>query len=460
MFQTFYQHCKRKDYWQTGERIILAISGGVDSMVLLDLMEKVARLDHVQLAVVHINHCLRKESEEEAAYIETYCRQKQIPYFYKEWQEPTKQINTEAKAREFRYAFFAEVMDTFEATILMTAHHGDDQAETVLMKLLRGSSFSSLAGIKEIRPFARGHLVRPFLIFSKEKLETFAKKEKIVYFEDSTNNSEDYLRNRLRHQVMPLLKEENPQVVQHIQDISEQIQLAEVCLEELLQPKYRQWVTPIKTGWQLIVTELTKESQSVQTFFLNYFFQQTLLPLGVQLNKAQIKQMLASITSETPQQEITLAKGWRFLKEYQLIYVIKTPAVELTTVTQLGVGEQVFLSEGEWLALETTTAPVQPPESTAGWQQETIDLAETLCLPLTIRHRQAGDRISLTETLTKRVSRMFIDQKIPNSQRDQAWLILTNDEKILWIPKYANSYLSIPKETDKILYRLIYKTIH
>lgn len=79
-------------------------------------------------------------------------------------------------------------------------------------------------------------------------------------------------------------------------------------------------------------------------------------------------------------------------------------------------------------------------------------------LPLTVRHRQAGDRISLTEVLTKRVNRMFIDKKIPNTQRDQSWLILTKDKKVLWIPKIANSYLSIPKETDKILYRLIYKT--
>lgn len=460
MFQKFYQYSHQKGYWQADARVLVAVSGGVDSMVLLDLMQKAAKKDSIQLAVAHVNHGLRKESDQEAAYLESYCNQRQLPFFYKKWNETNKQVNTEARARQFRYAFFEEIMTTFEYSILMTAHHGDDQAETFLMKVLRGSSFQALAGIRSIRPLTTGRVVRPFLIFSKEELETFAKKAKIVYFEDATNFSNDYLRNRLRHQVVPQLKQENVKVLQHIQAISEQVQLVESGLEQLLLPKYTQWVAPTKGGWTVALTELATETESVQTLFLHYFFQQTLLPKGVQINKSQVNQILASINSNLPQQEISLEKGWFFLKEYQCASVVTSTNMEVEAVFQLSVGEQVFLSEGEWLALESFSQPIKQPAIIAGWQQETLDVTDTIQLPLTIRHRQRGDRISLTDTLTKRVNRMFIDQKIPNSQRDQAWLVVTKDEKVIWIPKFANSYLSIPKETDKILYRLIYKTNH
>lgn len=458
MFQKFYQHNRQKKYWQTNEKIVLAISGGLDSMVLLDVMQKTALKESIQLAVAHINHGLREESAQEAAYIENYCRQNQIPYFYQKWSESNKQVNTEARARQFRYAFFEEVMTKYGYSILMTAHHKDDQAETFLMKLVRGSSFRSLAGIRDTRPFATGRLVRPFLIFSKEELETFAKKEKIVYFEDETNFSDRHLRNRLRHQVLPVLKKENAQVLQHIQGISEQVQMAEECLEELLQPKYNQWVNQTKFGWRLTLTGLTVEPLSVQNFFLHYFFQRTLLPKGIQINKAQIEQIISILGKDTPQQKISLENGWQFVKEYQVAYIISVEKPEVEKIIQLAVGEQIFLSSEEWLALEPVTNPVKQPTITKKWQQETISLTEKIQLPLTVRHRQAGDRISLTEVLTKRVNRMFIDKKIPNTQRDQSWLILTKDKKVLWIPKIANSYLSIPKETDKILYRLIYKT--
>ena len=107
-------------------------------------------------------------------------------------------------------------MEIEGAAVLMTAHHLDDQAETILMKLIRGTNFSHSAGIKERRPFATGELIRPLLIYPKEELYQFAQRQAFVYFEDETNQTNEYLRNRLRNQVLPLLKQENPQFLDQI----------------------------------------------------------------------------------------------------------------------------------------------------------------------------------------------------------------------------------------------------
>ncbi|MFD1901688.1 tRNA lysidine(34) synthetase TilS [Enterococcus termitis] len=101
--------------------------------------------------------------------------------------------------------------------------------------------------------------------------------------------------------------------------------------------------------------------------------------------------------------------------------------------------------------------PIEQPETIKNWQKSSLLINSNTPLPLMIRHRQNGDRIALTPVLTKRLNRLFIDQKTPNSIREKTWVILSDDKEIIWVPDFANSHLSIPKETDKILYRLLYK---
>lgn len=457
MFQTFYDHCKRNDYWLPNQKILLAISGGVDSMVLLELMRTAAKKDQLTLVVVHIDHQLRTESAAEASYLKNYCEKLEIPYYSKVWGEADKSQNTEARARRFRYDFFSEIMAQDGISVLMTAHHSDDQAETILMKLTRGSVLSNLVGIRKKQSFGTGELIRPFLIFSKEEVRQFAEKTGIVYFEDHTNQSDAYMRNRLRHQVIPVLKKENPKFLEHMASFSEQVTLADELIQTVIEPKYDRWVEKTTDGWVIQLSELKREKRSIQTFFLIDLFQRTIIPEGVAISQLQIKQLINMFDQSAPQLSMDIAQGWQVVKEYNKFHLTKKESTYEGETTYLDVNQHVFLSENEWLALEKVEETLELPETVKGWTEYSLLISGQIPLPLTIRHRQNGDRISLTSSLTKRLNRFFIDRKIPNSSREKAWVVLSAEGEIIWVPKFVNSYLSIPKETDKILYRLLYK---
>jgi tRNA(Ile)-lysidine synthetase-like protein len=458
MFQEFYRHGKQNNYWQPKQKILVAVSGGVDSMVLLKLLQKAAAKDHFSLAVAHVDHQLRPASKQEAAYLKTYCCERQLTFYSQKWLARDKQKNTEARARAFRYEFFSKIMANENYTAVMTAHHQDDQAETILMKLTRGSALTNLAGIRDKQAFNNGHLIRPLLAFPKAKLLAYAQKTKLIYFEDETNQSNDYTRNRLRHQVVPVLKKENPQFLQHMSEFSTQVELAEELIYSVIAPKYTRWVQSNEAGWQFSLAELKHEKISVQTFFLMYLLQQTLVPKGVSVKQYHMHQLLAMINQSTPQMILDIGLGWQALKVYDQIYLQKEQPHEKQQSFILHLNEPLFLSENEWLALEIVTEPLKQPQSLKDWQTYSLPITSQMKLPFLIRHRLNGDKIALRPNLTKKVSRLFIDNKIPNNQREQAWLIWSADKELIWIPNFANSYLSIPKETDKIHYRLLYKT--
>ena len=135
--QSFIRHGNEQRFWQKESRILAAVSGGVDSMVLLHLLLQAQRQIGFSLGVVHINHQLREESAEEAAYLRSYCEKKNLPLYVSVWEDPAKTA-IETAARNFRYQAFTRVMEEEQYDTLMTAHHGDDQIETVLMKIIRG----------------------------------------------------------------------------------------------------------------------------------------------------------------------------------------------------------------------------------------------------------------------------------------------------------------------------------
>ncbi|MHC5228877.1 tRNA lysidine(34) synthetase TilS [Enterococcus sp. LJL99] len=461
MFKKFLAHGRKNHFWSRDSRILLAISGGVDSMVLLNFMEQIAKQEQVTIGVAHVNHQLRPESINEAAYIKEYCRRKQLPYYEIKWTAQSKKSNIEARARAFRYEFFEEIMTKNNYDSLMTAHHSDDQAETVLMKLTRGSALLNLVGIRPVRSFGKGKLIRPFLIFPKDELEKLANALGIVYFEDSTNQTNAYFRNRMRHQVIPVLKKENANFLSHIKQFTEQIALANEVIQSVVEPKYEQWVVQNSRSWQIDLNELKKENRSIQVFFFNFFFQKTLIDKGVEINQTHVEQILQILNQDSPQKTINLGKDWLFEKRYNqaVIHQKKKQAIDLANVTyQVNLSEGIFLSETEWLGLEEATKELVLPREIVDWHEEILLIKQQTPLPLAIRHRQNGDRLKLSESLTKKVNRLFIDLKIPNESRETAWVILSAEQEVIWLPTFGNSYLSIPKETDKMFYRIRYRT--
>ncbi|MDR2977607.1 MAG: tRNA lysidine(34) synthetase TilS [Streptococcaceae bacterium] len=212
----FLKVCHKKHFFDDHSRVLVALSGGQDSMTLFnwlyDLQEKLG----IVVAVAHVNHKVRIESDAEEQFLRKKMEKLDIPFFTATF---TGKFS-EAAARKFRYQFFSKVMNESNYSALVTAHHLDDQAETVFMRLLTGRRLRFLTGIQERQSFANGELIRPLLSFHKEELDA------AIYFEDFTNHENEHLRNRVRNLYLPELSQENPQFCISLADLSNEISRA------------------------------------------------------------------------------------------------------------------------------------------------------------------------------------------------------------------------------------------
>jgi len=183
--------------------VVVGVSSGPDSMCLLNLLEQKTN----KLVVCHINHNVRKESTTEEEYLKDYCQKHNLIFESMKITE-YKETNFENEARKKRYNFYEKILFKYHSTKLFLAHHGDDQIETILMKIVRGSNLEGYAGIKEISKVKNYQIIRPLLKVTKEDIINYNKSHNITYFIDSSNTNTDYTRNRYRQKILPLLKEE------------------------------------------------------------------------------------------------------------------------------------------------------------------------------------------------------------------------------------------------------------
>ncbi|MBO0409768.1 tRNA lysidine(34) synthetase TilS [Enterococcus hulanensis] len=425
----------------TGQKILLAVSTGVDSMVLLHLLEQ----QNVKIGVVHVNHQLRPESKAEADFLRDYCEKQRLPLYMKVWERPAEK-NIEAEARRVRYNFFEKIMEQEKYDLLLTAHHSDDQLETLLMRLTRGGSLAGHSGIARQQDFGPGILLRPLLSFSKEEIYSYAKKEQLTYFEDATNDSQDYFRNRIRKNIVPELKKENPQILTHAQQFHQQLTWANQLIEQALKENLRN-IEFDGQRWSFLRENLPNET-GARYYFLSAFFQQIEEQTRLIVSQRQLFSLLDQIERPVTQWSVDLGDGWQFTRRYQQ-FCLEKKGIISDGIFSLNENEQIKLPDGETIALRKS-------DTASETDAYHVLLPAAVKLPLTIRRRHAGDRIRLSETLFKRINRYFIDKKIPNEQRDQAWVVEDSMGEIVALLPFVNSYLSITTETDRIHYILDY----
>lgn len=455
----FLSECYKQTFWKKNDRLLLAVSTGVDSMVLLDLIMKLPLKVKPWFAVAHVNHQLRNESQNEAAFLEAFCLDNGIPYFSTKWEKSEQpKTGTEAAARTFRYEFFKKIMAEEKISHLVTAHHGDDQAETILMRLVRGGHLESIAGIQTDREFYHKQLVRPLLAFTKGQLLEYSKNHQVFYFEDKTNLDDGYTRNRYRNHILPLLKKENPQVIQHFNDFSNDLQEILEIAQLQIMTSYQKVVKQESKGtWKLTISDFQQYPSSLRKQILNHFLQELLKQTTFSYQRNHLAKILELIESQQPNGELHFSNQWYGIKSYDSFYVTNEKIISKSSFysTELPLNSWVDLPNGERVGFFKTTDYKEKETP----NQLVIYLnPASLELPLTIRNRLPGDKMSLKGKSRghKKLKDILIDQKIPLEQRNQAYLIADNQKKIIWLIEYKESQLSIAKETDKIQYILVY----
>lgn len=424
--QTVEQVVRQLGGFEPSDTVVVAVSTGVDSMVLLTLLQRLPVAHRPKLIIAHVDHQLRQQSQVERQFITMYCQQHGLPLEVTAWplaMHPATGI--EAAARDFRYAFFEQVMKKTHATTLVTAHHANDQAETILMKLIRGGDLAQLLGIRSEQSFGPGRLVRPLLRIDKATLLAYAQANHLIWYEDETNQTDEVLRNRIRHQVLPELQRENPALLAHVQSYADQLsQLLTIGHERVSQLLNQVLINPM-TGRLSVFLTLTNNQQSA---LLTAWFKQR----GLVVTAAYVKMAQQLLTNSVkPQGEVDLHSGIKLIKRYQTFSLLEATKLAENSQSE----RRIVLVFNQWVQF-TPQMALKLSHRHFESEQSAIEMALALQpddFPLVVRPARLHDQIRLTSGGHKTVRRILIDRKLTVEERQHQWVVTTAGEEVLWL---------------------------
>ena len=297
------------------EYIVIGVSTGPDSMALLNLLMK--NIDK-KIVCAHINHSVRKESNEEAKYLENYCKDHNLIFEYYKI-DSYEQNNFENEARTKRYAFYEETLKKYHSHTLFLAHHGDDLIETVLMKIIRGSNLEGYAGIKTYSNLSNYRIIRPLLSITKEDIIKYNTINNIKYFTDNTNEDTSYTRNRIRKNILPLLKKENPDVhksfLKYSNTIQEYYNYIEDYTKKIIKEKYNSHTINIE--------EFKKEHLFIQKNIIYYILSEIYQNKDNIIKESHVTSIINLINNNKPNSFLNLPQNYQAKKIYKTLNIDK-----------------------------------------------------------------------------------------------------------------------------------------
>ena len=393
MLNKLLQFVRTYDLIHDGDHIICAVSGGADSMALLFALKLLTDKLKIQLSAAHYNHHLRgEESDRDAAFVTEFCTGYNIPLFNGEGFVVAGEKGLEAAARDARYAYFATLPG-----IVATAHTADDNAETVIMNLIRGTGLRGLGGIAPTKP----GIIRPMLAVTRADIVAFLEEYHIPHIEDSSNATDDFLRNRVRHHILPLLETENPRFSDNTSEMALRLREDEKVLSKL--------VTQLPS-----VDRLRSMEQGMRSRYLHAF----LKSCGVREPEAEhVKLLDCLVFSDNPSARAQFPNGVCITRNYEMLEVYNEPkAFAPVKLTNPGV-----------TAIEEIGLRIHCGKSGVSGCNDAYYVATNG--DVLVRSRQAGDKIRVSGG-TRSLKRLLIDKKIPASKRDSV-AVISDEEGIL-----------------------------
>lgn len=420
-----------------GDNVVLGVSGGADSTTLLLTLNELKEKYNLKLFVVHVNHMLREEAFAEAEYVKGLCEERGIEYFYFEEDVAALaemlSMGTEEAGRMVRYASFNEIADSVGGAKIAIAHNKNDLTETMLFNLFRGTGVKGLASI----PPVRGNIVRPLLCVERYEIEAFLNEAGVSYCTDKSNMSDEYSRNRLRNNVIPVIKENvTENAIDHMAETAAQLRelyaFSEKCCDEAFKKA------------NILKTEATVKYNKAA--FLNE---------DIYVQKMLVKRAIDELVPNN--------KDITHLHLESVIEICSKPG---TKRVNLPYG---IIAIADYDTLKLTTIPPEM-EAVRNYNMETVvesyhegydygDDEYTKCFdydkikgPLMLRTRRRGDEIAVTKDGgRKKLKDYFIDVKVPADERDRVPVLCT-DSDVLWVIGYRMSEAyKLDKDTKRVL---------
>jgi tRNA(Ile)-lysidine synthase len=431
MLQKFQNYLLRNFQFLSGKKILLATSGGKDSMVMVHLFQQ---LDY-EIGIAHCNFQLREmESFEDQNFIQEYAAANDIPVFItqfdtKAFAEDYK-VSTQVAARELRYNWFYELLETEKFDYILTAHHADDNLETFLINLSRGTGLEGLTGIPE----QNERVIRPLLAFSQEEMEEYARINNIKWREDSSNASDKYLRNKIRHHLVPMLKELNPNFLSSFHKTQTYLQEAQVMVED---------------ASIMIYQQVAKQEEDTIYFDLKKLKK---LPNYKSYLHQWLKEFGFSAWDDIYDLVESQSGKYVFSPEYRLLK--DRDSLILSPIN--------FVNEKEEYSIDENQKEVNIPLNLTFCKVADISLttnsaifvdADKLQFPLVLRHWNEGDSFQPfgMNGKSKKVSKLFKDEKLSLLEKENSWLLCSDDQIVWIIGLRQDERFRIEKTTKNIL---------
>lgn len=441
-----------------GDRVLIGVSGGADLLALLYFLRSCRQLLNIEIAAAHLNHGLRgKAADEDQALVEELCEQWDVPLFIRRVDvrllAKQKKISVEEAGRDARYAFFKELQSSGAYNKLALGHHLNDQAETVLMRLIRGTGIKGAAGMLPESKESTD-IIRPLLCVTKQAVITYCEENKLPYCTDLTNFEADATRNKFRLEILPALREINPKVEEHLADFAAIANEYESFLKSSIEQLLPEMISKKNNRVYLNIALWREQVPLIQKELLR----QMLFHLKGSLKEIEYNHILSVqrlLLSEKTVWEVHLPQHLSAVRRYGDFWIeeITAPALPFSGCYEL-LPDKVyyFASEHLWLQLSLISGEtIKKSKELKNHSEKYFDYGK-IRGKLHLRSRQPGDFFSpVGLNGKKKIKDYFIDRKVTREQRDCIPLLASGSE-ILWILGYAiNRDYQVSQETETIL---------
>ena len=412
--------------WNKEDKIAIALSGGVDSIVLFHLLVTEYKDSYKQLVVFHINHGLREESYEEAEFVEKFVKDFDVKFYKEELNmsdlERDSHTSEEMLARELRYQAFNKMAKLEGVTKLLTAHHKNDQVENILMRLLTGRSIDHSLAICEEIEMAGLTIYRPLLNSLKAELEEYAKEKNLHYYVDATNFDTDYTRNNIRHNIVPLLNDINSGSFDNLINFANYYQNINNNLKKaILSNKDNYIFSRDEDKISLVKDKFLELNEEEMYFLLKDLITDE---LGVfDVKQKAIFDVVSSLKKNSGNKSYDLKNNLKIISQYETLYIHKIEKKCYNEKIEIIIDKICENSVYEFYQNKFIIS-TDAKDSEIGFNKSE--------LPLLITTKKEGDRVRRGE-INKKLSRIFIDEKIPKELRDTLPVIRNNKGEVLGV---------------------------
>lgn len=428
MLTNFKKHIEENFSFLKGKKSLIACSGGVDSVVLTHLIKNL----NLEIALAHCNFSLRgEESDGDEQFVVALAENLDVPIFSETFDThkyaDEQKVSTQMAARTLRYNWFEEILSNFSYDYLLTAHHLDDDLETFFINLSRGTGLNGLTGI----PKKNQKVVRPLLNFSREEIVDYAEANKLKWREDSTNQKTDYLRNKLRLEVIPQFKETNENLLKNFKKTQDNLIASQNLIDDYMSLVYKLVISKKSDSYHLNIQKLRELPHTEELLY------ELLKDFGF----TEWNDVSNLLDAQTGKQ--VLSKTHRLLKnrdELILTEVVINPIDEEYLVTEEGISAPIKLEIEQSMAIGET-------------EKNTIYLdAEKLNFPLKLRKWRKGDSFKpFGMGGSKKLSKFFKDEKLSATEKEKIWVLVDKNEVVWVVGKRMDDTYKVTQKTEKII---------